>query len=136
MLRRTVGMRLLGDARYLPLQTGSVDAVAALWMLYHLDDPGEAVAEAWRVLRPGGWFFASASSRFNDRELVDRYPSTSFDAEEAADIVGAHLSVVDVVAWDAPLTVLADHEAITRSCIHHFLGPAVGRRIVEQVGEP
>jgi hypothetical protein len=81
------------------------------------------------VLRPGGWFFASAASRRNDPELVDAYPATTFDAEDAADVVGRALTVVEVVSWDAPLTVLPDRGAVERYCVHHLLDPAIAARV-------
>ena len=123
------------DAARLPINSGSVGAVAMLWMLYHLDSPSAAVAEAKRVLRPGGLLAACASSRTNDPELVpDGYPRTTFDAEEAADIVsdvfGA--SNVEVERWDAPLVQLADREEVAAYARSHLLPPAV----VEAVTPP
>ncbi|WP_344657302.1 class I SAM-dependent methyltransferase [Catenulispora subtropica] len=50
-----------GDAQRLPFADGSFDVVTARHMLYHLDDPGSAVAEARRVLRPGGRFAAAVN---------------------------------------------------------------------------
>jgi SAM-dependent methyltransferase len=47
-----------GDARALPFADAAFDVVTARHMLYHLDDPADAVAEARRVLRPGGRFAA------------------------------------------------------------------------------
>jgi len=38
----------------LPFETGTFDAVASMDVLYHLDDDGAALREAFRVLRPGG----------------------------------------------------------------------------------
>ena len=43
-----------GDVRRMPFPDASFDAVAASEILEHLDLPGEALAEAARVLRPGG----------------------------------------------------------------------------------
>ncbi|QFZ18862.1 methyltransferase domain-containing protein [Saccharothrix syringae] len=44
----------VGDARALPLGTGSVAGYRADKVLHLLDDPARAVAEARRVLAPGG----------------------------------------------------------------------------------
>lgn len=53
------GVRALrGDAHHLPFAAGCFDVVTARHMLYHLDDPVLAVAEAGRVLRTGGRFAA------------------------------------------------------------------------------
>jgi SAM-dependent methyltransferase len=45
---------ILADAHALPLGGESVDAVLLAYVLFHLADPARAVAEAARVLRPGG----------------------------------------------------------------------------------
>ncbi|MCC7275169.1 MAG: metalloregulator ArsR/SmtB family transcription factor [Alphaproteobacteria bacterium] len=42
------------DAYQLPMPAASFDAVTIHQVLHYLDDPGEAIAEAARVLRPGG----------------------------------------------------------------------------------
>ncbi|BBK44212.1 ArsR family transcriptional regulator [Allostella vacuolata] len=42
------------DAYQLPMPGASFDAVTVHQVLHYLDDPGEAIAEAARVLRPGG----------------------------------------------------------------------------------
>lgn len=42
------------DAAFLPLSTGSVDCLALLDVLEHLERPRRALKEAARVLRPGG----------------------------------------------------------------------------------
>lgn len=57
----------IGDARALPYSDGAVDAVLLLGPLYHLttvDDRKLALAEARRVLKPGGVVFAAAISRW------------------------------------------------------------------------
>jgi ubiquinone/menaquinone biosynthesis C-methylase UbiE len=45
---------LVGDAAELPFADGSFDAVVMAFMLFHLPRPTIGLAEAWRVLRPGG----------------------------------------------------------------------------------
>ncbi|WP_116203006.1 class I SAM-dependent methyltransferase [Amycolatopsis circi] len=57
----------VGDARALPWPDNSADTVLLMGPLYHLtesDDRAQAIAEARRVLRPGGLLFAAAISRY------------------------------------------------------------------------
>lgn len=57
----------VGDARELPFATATQDVVLLLGPLYHLQsgaDRARALAEAARVLRPGGVFCAAAISRY------------------------------------------------------------------------
>ncbi|GAA3653631.1 class I SAM-dependent methyltransferase [Streptomyces chitinivorans] len=51
---RVPGGVVRGDATQLPLASGSVDAVVIVWLLHLLPDPVPVLAEASRVLRPGG----------------------------------------------------------------------------------
>jgi len=57
----------VGDARNLPFPDQTAEVVLLLGPLYHLTEaPGRALAlaEAYRVLKPGGWLFAAAISRW------------------------------------------------------------------------
>ncbi|MFE2044407.1 class I SAM-dependent methyltransferase [Streptomyces sp. NPDC059477] len=47
-----------GDACALPLRDGSADCLLERHMLYHVSDLGQALAEARRVVRPGGAYLA------------------------------------------------------------------------------
>jgi ubiquinone/menaquinone biosynthesis C-methylase UbiE len=44
----------LANASVLPFPDAAFDAVYAVWVMYHLADPQEVMAEVARVLRPGG----------------------------------------------------------------------------------
>jgi SAM-dependent methyltransferase len=57
----------IGDARSLDVPSDTADLVLLLGPLYHLTDARDrarALHEAARVLRPGGWLFAAAISRW------------------------------------------------------------------------
>jgi SAM-dependent methyltransferase len=59
--RRGLSARV-GDARALPFDDGSAEVVLLLGPLYHLPEPGDralALAEAMRVLQPGGLLAAA-----------------------------------------------------------------------------
>jgi SAM-dependent methyltransferase len=65
--QRPLAAVLLGDARALPYDDASADAVLLLGPLYHLVDREDrltALREARRVLRPGGVVVAAAISRW------------------------------------------------------------------------
>lgn len=61
MLRRAThgSPRVQADAERLPLADGSADVVVLAFVLFMLQDAPRAVAEAARVLRPGGWLLAA-----------------------------------------------------------------------------
>jgi SAM-dependent methyltransferase len=70
----------VGDARALPCGAESADAVLLFGPLYHLTERGDrlqALAEARRVLRPGGVVLAAAISRF--ASLLDGLKYGLFD---------------------------------------------------------
>lgn len=118
------------DAGRLPFSAGSFDAAVCHWMLYHFDDPTEVIAEAYRVLRSGGLFLASTKSRFQDPELVPNgYPATTFDAEEAPDVVASVFGAVDVEPWDGPYNRLPDRAAVLAYARHHSLPPSVADHV-------
>ncbi|MCF6526215.1 class I SAM-dependent methyltransferase [Streptomyces sp. JJ36] len=52
--RRDAGALAVADAARLPLRDGCLDAVFAAGLVSHLPDPGGALAELARVVRPGG----------------------------------------------------------------------------------
>jgi 2-polyprenyl-6-hydroxyphenyl methylase/3-demethylubiquinone-9 3-methyltransferase len=54
---------LLGDARRLPFADASFEVVCAMDFLEHIDEPAAAIAEAARVLVPGGVFFFHTFNR-------------------------------------------------------------------------
>ena len=113
---------VLADMRALPFRSGVVAEVTHLWCLYHVDDPAAAVADAARVLRSGGRYFACTSARNNDPELMpEGYPLSPFDAEEAADIVASVFNVVEAESWDQPFFPLATREEVRAYCRHHSI---------------
>ncbi|MFV2216103.1 class I SAM-dependent methyltransferase [Actinomadura sp. LOL_016] len=114
LLRAHPGPAVRGDAARLPFRDGTFDAVTAVNMLCHLDDPVPALREARRVLAPGGLLLASAISRADSPELAPVWcpPRTPFDAEDAPALVCAVFGEVEVERWDAPLITLPHRAAV------------------------
>lgn len=52
-----------GDVYKIPFPNASFDVVTAMDLLEHLEDPGRAIAEFARVLKPGGLFFFHTFNR-------------------------------------------------------------------------
>jgi SAM-dependent methyltransferase len=123
MLERAVAKglpTLEGDAQRLPLADASADAVMLVSMLHHVDDPGRALAEARRILRPGGRLALMAFTREDLEPLwfPDYFPSTRAWmtvshptlAELQAHLPGSRrIAVVFEDLEDASLAALAAH---------------------------
>lgn len=87
----------VGDARALPAEDGTVDAVLLLGPLYHLPEAhqrGQALAEARRLLRTGGMLLAAGISRFAstfDGVRTGAITEPTFEAMVQADLnTGVH----------------------------------------------
>jgi ubiquinone/menaquinone biosynthesis C-methylase UbiE len=75
--RRFAGSSWLqADALRLPFLDGSFDVVAFSSVLHHVSDRRAALAEAVRVLRPGGWAFAFDPNFLHPAMLLFRHPKS------------------------------------------------------------
>jgi SAM-dependent methyltransferase len=141
-LLRAAGLPCLrADAARTPVHDGSVGAAAALWMLYHVEEPRRAIAEARRVLRAGGLFATCTTSRDDSPELLEFFgppDPTPFDAEEApglvADVFGSDR--VEVDSWDGPFTVLPDRDAVATYLRGRGIGIEGAERVADAVATP
>jgi SAM-dependent methyltransferase len=103
------------DGSRLPVADACVDAVAALYTLYHYTDARAPIQEARRVLRPGGLFAACAPNRDSNPELAPVLPhwgaGSTFDGEDAGAIVSSVFNApgdqVEVERWDGHLNILS-----------------------------
>lgn len=78
----------VGDARQLTAETGSYDVVLLLGPLYHLlerEDRDRVLAEARRVVRPGGLVAAAAIGRY--ASLYEHVATTLLGVERVRDAV-------------------------------------------------
>ena len=96
----------VGDVQELPFEDGSFDAALAAWMLYHVRDVEQALAELARVLRPGGRLVAVTNGVDHFRELRallgGEFPTRSFSDENARELLERHFVRVeerDVGGW-------------------------------------
>ncbi len=122
-----------GDACHVPVRSGSMGAVAALWMLYHLEQPLDAIREAYRVLRPGGLFVACTTRRDDSPEVMPPQRPTTFDAEDALEIVSRVFRDIDIDAWDEPMIVLKDRESVRDYLVGRFVDPSLADRVTTPV---
>lgn len=110
------------DMRALPFRDDAFAEVTHLWCLYHVADPVVAITEAARVLAPGGRYFACCTARTNDPEIMpEGYPPSSFDAEDAAEMVAAVFEEVEVERWDGMFFSLQTREDVRAYCRHHYI---------------
>ncbi|MFD3332027.1 class I SAM-dependent methyltransferase [Streptomyces sp. NPDC058700] len=105
---RVPGRVVRADARRLPLPDASLDAVCAVWLLHLVPFTAEIVAEAARVLRPGGVLIAT----------VDK---------DAAHDVGSDID--EILRPHRSAAAASDRaQLITRHAVAQGLAPASGTR--------
>jgi demethylmenaquinone methyltransferase/2-methoxy-6-polyprenyl-1,4-benzoquinol methylase len=69
---------LVADAEALPIPSGSMDVVSMAFGLRNCTDKAAVLAEAKRVLRPGGRFLCLEFSRLEIASLIPLYEAWSF----------------------------------------------------------
>jgi len=98
-----------GEAQHLPFPDDSFDASMALFMLYHVPKPHNALAELQRVTKPGGKIAIATSGAGNKarhryiesliaNELNIKQPprfAASFDFDIAKDVLPEYFTVVE-----------------------------------------
>lgn len=112
--RRTEGLSAvevqLGDIHTLPLEDGSIDRARTERVLQHVADPARALAEARRVLRPGGRLvmgepdWDSLAIDYPDIEVSRAYTRHVTDKVVRNGVIGRQLARL---APDAGFAVLA-----------------------------
>jgi SAM-dependent methyltransferase len=118
MLAEAPGPVVQAGATELPFEGESFGSLALLYVLYHLPDPRAALAEAHRVLRPGGLVAVAAPSRHDSPELAHALPQDplTFDAELAPELIGERFQDLELERWDARLLRLP-----TRADVRDYL---------------
>lgn len=108
------------DAQEIPYGDGSLDAVIANFMLYHVPDRQRALSQIARVLKPGGHLYAMTNGHTHLqrlRELVEilappaerqdtpEIAANSFGLENGAEQLAAWFPQVDLRRFDDALVV-------------------------------
>lgn len=109
------------DAASLPFADESFDLVLAMHMLYHVADPAAAIAEAHRVLRPGGALAVTTNGIGDMRAIYElttvfggspvNPAALAFGFEDAERSMGACFGAVETAIHPASMRV-ADPEDV------------------------
>jgi SAM-dependent methyltransferase len=120
---------LCADGQRLPVADAAFDAVICLEAIYYLPDPAALLAEARRVLAPGGRLLISSSNPdwpyFATGALARRYPSVP---ELAGSLHAAGFQLVQVYGAVAAHRATARHLAasrLRRRLLHSPLRPFI-----------
>ncbi|MQY08445.1 methyltransferase domain-containing protein [Actinomadura macrotermitis] len=115
------GRVLIGDARRMPLADGSADAVLMVWLLHMLgpEDCAETLAEAARLLRPGGVLITTVDKNAADFAVASDVSSLLKEVADAA-VPGRPDAAEQVVSQAGKAGLVVDGEG-------EFVGVGQGR---------
>ncbi len=112
---------IVGDIHQLPLADNSVDAVICIAVLEHVEEPARAVAEVYRVLKPGGCAFFYAPFLFYYHPMPGyyqdffrftsdgwRYLTRQFSTTEIQNVRGALATAMNLFPWFSKRTKIFD----------------------------
>jgi len=112
---------IVGDIHNLPFEDNSVDAIICMAVLEHVEEPQRAVAEMYRVLKPGGYcyiyvpflfYYHPMPGYYGDfyRFTVDglRYMTRSFQEVEIQNVRGALATVANLLPFFSKRTGMFD----------------------------
>ena len=93
----------LGDAYHIPFPEKSFQGLFCCWLLEHLEDPGRALAEMHRVLRPGGYACVIVPTPRDMAAFYDDYthirPYTRASLTQLAEDTGFQKHRVQYLFW-------------------------------------
>lgn len=102
-------------AAALPFEDGAFDAVIAMHMLYHLDEPAARIADMFRVLKPGGFLAVTTNGAGNMREIYELTrvfgsapadpAAVAFDYDKAERLMGSQFGNVTMSQYPARLRI-------------------------------
>ncbi|WP_019204140.1 class I SAM-dependent methyltransferase [Tsukamurella sp. 1534] len=84
---RLPGALVRADAAALPFADGTLEAIAAIWLLHLLDDARPVLGEVARALGSGGCFVTTADKRAASRLSLGRVPGEGTAQDAAALLV-------------------------------------------------
>jgi SAM-dependent methyltransferase len=98
------------EEQRLPFDDECFDVVVSFQVIEHVPSVDAYLAEAARVLRPGGTFICATPDRetrlFGRQRPWNRWHLEEFDQQGLADAVGRHLDVDEVMGMTAPAGVV------------------------------
>jgi SAM-dependent methyltransferase len=89
----------VADMRHLPFPDGDFDGVLSVQSIEHVPDPEHVLAEASRVLRPGGTAVFVTPNRLTfarPDEIIDPYHFVEFSAEELRQLCAGSFETVEL----------------------------------------
>jgi SAM-dependent methyltransferase len=93
----------LGDASRIPYPEQYFEGVFCCWLLEHLSDPGRAISEMYRILKPGGYACVIVPSPNDMTAFYDDYthvrPYTPVSLKQLAEDFGFTRHRVEYLPW-------------------------------------
>ena len=87
---------VVGDIHAIPFPDNSVDAVICIAVLEHVEDPGRAVEEMYRVLKPGGYCFVYTPFLYYYHAEIGYYKDYWRFSKDALELMFKPFSTVEI----------------------------------------